>query len=54
MADRALVLNASYEPLGIVSSHRAVALVLNDKATMLEAGDELFRAESRSLKCHSG
>jgi 5-methylcytosine-specific restriction endonuclease McrA len=53
MTDRALVLNASYEPLGIVSSHRAVALLLNDKATMLEAGDEVFRSESLSLSSPS-
>ena len=32
---RALVLNASYEPLGVVASRRAVVLVLADKADMV-------------------
>jgi 5-methylcytosine-specific restriction endonuclease McrA len=34
---RALVLNASYEPLSIVSSRRAVCLVLDEKAEVVEA-----------------
>lgn len=34
---RTLVLNAGYEPLGIVSFRRAIVLVLNQKATILEA-----------------
>ena len=34
---RALVLNASYEPLSIVSSRRAVCLLLDDKAELIEA-----------------
>ena len=36
---RALVLNASYEPLSIVSSRRAVCLVIDDKAELVEADD---------------
>jgi 5-methylcytosine-specific restriction endonuclease McrA len=36
---RALVLNASFEPLSIVSSRRAVCLVLDDKAELVEADD---------------
>jgi 5-methylcytosine-specific restriction endonuclease McrA len=32
---RALVLNASYEPLGVVASRRAVVLVLADKADVV-------------------
>lgn len=35
---RTLVLNAGYEPLGVVSFKRALILVLNQKATVL-AGD---------------
>ena len=35
---RTLVLNAGYEPLGVVSFKRALILVLNQKATIL-AGD---------------
>src|ERR687890_2190955 len=38
----ALVLNATYEPLGVVSSRRAVVLVLGEKADLLHAsGDEV-------------
>jgi len=32
---RALVLNATYEPIGVVSSRRAVILVLDDKVDVL-------------------
>jgi 5-methylcytosine-specific restriction endonuclease McrA len=38
---RTLVLNAGYEPLGVVSFRRAIMLVLNQKATVLEQNDEL-------------
>lgn len=39
---RALVLNASFEPLGIVPDRRAVVLVLSDKAVIVhESGSEL-------------
>jgi 5-methylcytosine-specific restriction endonuclease McrA len=34
-------LNAGYEPLGVVSFRRAIMLVLNQKATILEQNDEL-------------
>lgn len=36
---RTLVLNAGYEPLGVVSFKRALILVLNQKATVI-SGDE--------------
>jgi 5-methylcytosine-specific restriction endonuclease McrA len=36
---RTLVLNAGYEPLGVVSFRRAIMLVLNQKATVLEQND---------------
>ncbi|MDZ7734036.1 MAG: HNH endonuclease [Acidimicrobiia bacterium] len=40
--ERALVLNASYEPLSVVSGRRAVILVLGDKADLVRAtGHEL-------------
>jgi 5-methylcytosine-specific restriction endonuclease McrA len=42
---RSLVLNASYEPLNIVSSRRAVCLLLADKAEMIEADDGIVRSE---------
>ena len=38
---RTLVLNAGYEPLGVVSFKRAIILVLNKKATVLEGSAEI-------------
>lgn len=38
---RTLVLNAGYEPLAVVSFRRALILVLNKKATVLEGNGEL-------------
>ncbi|MEY3908806.1 MAG: hypothetical protein RLZZ90_713, partial [Actinomycetota bacterium] len=38
---RTLVLNAGYEPLGVVSFKRALALVLNQKATVLAGAGDL-------------
>lgn len=43
--DRALVLNATFEPLGIVSSRRALLLVLDTRAEMVHATERLFRSE---------
>jgi 5-methylcytosine-specific restriction endonuclease McrA len=46
---RALVLNASYEPLCVVPARRAVVLVLSDKAdTVHESGTE-FHSEHMSI-----
>lgn len=42
---RTLVLNAGYEPLGVVSFKRALILVLNEKATIL--------AQTAESKVHS-
>jgi 5-methylcytosine-specific restriction endonuclease McrA len=42
---RALVLNATFEPLGVVSSRRAVLLVLDTKAVAVHTTDRVFRAE---------
>ncbi|HEY5664029.1 MAG TPA: HNH endonuclease [Ilumatobacter sp.] len=44
-----LVLNASYEPLGIVPARRAVCLVIEQKAEVLEADAALIRSELLSL-----
>lgn len=41
----ALVLNASYEPLSVVSSRRATCLVLADKADVLEGDGTFLRSE---------
>ena len=44
-----LVLNASYEPLHVVSVRRAVVLLLKEKAQLVEAAESLLRAERLSL-----
>lgn len=43
---RALVLNASYEPLSVVSERRALILVLNRKASAVVTRDEHWSSES--------
>jgi 5-methylcytosine-specific restriction endonuclease McrA len=45
--NRSLVLNASYEPLGVVSVRRALHLVLGGKASAVAASD--VKIHSRSL-----
>lgn len=45
----ALVLNASFEPLSVVSSRRATCLVLSDKAELLEDDGTLLRSERMSF-----
>lgn len=46
---RALVLNASYEPLSVVSSRRAVVLILREKAVLLEAAEGQWHSERDSF-----
>jgi 5-methylcytosine-specific restriction endonuclease McrA len=46
---RALVLNASFEPLCVVSTRRALVLVLDDKAELLHAADGFFHSERISF-----
>lgn len=46
---RSLVLNASYEPLGVVSARRAVVLVLKQKAEMVERDGAVMRSEKLSV-----
>ncbi len=46
---RALVLNATFEPLGVVSTRRALLLVLATKAELVHATDRLFRSERAAL-----
>ena len=46
---RALVLNASFEPLCVVSTRRALLLLLDHKAELLAAGSGCFRSERRSF-----
>jgi 5-methylcytosine-specific restriction endonuclease McrA len=45
----ALVLNASYEPLSVVSARRAACLVLADKADVIEADGSELRSPSLVL-----
>jgi 5-methylcytosine-specific restriction endonuclease McrA len=47
---RALVLNASYEPLCVVPTRRALLLVLQSKAELLVATGEVFRSARVSLE----
>lgn len=44
-ADRALVLNASFEPLSVVSSRRATVLLLADKADCISPSGQVFHSE---------
>ena len=46
---RALLLNASFEPLCVVSSRRAVVLVLKDKAEILHRNGAEFHSERRNV-----
>lgn len=50
---RALVLNASYEPLSVVSARRAVVLVIHGKAVAVADRDDEWRAETLSVKVPS-
>ena len=47
--DPALVLNASYEPLCVVSGRRAAVLVLTAKAVPVASGDVVLRSERTAL-----
>lgn len=49
MGQRVLVLNASYEPLQLVSVRRAVILLLQEKAEVVEAARQQLRARALSL-----
>ncbi len=48
-----LVLNASYEPLSVVSARRAVVLVLRDRAVALEVRDEIWHSEWAQMQVPS-
>jgi len=45
----ALVLNATYEPLCVVASRRALVLVLTGKATAVESGDVELHSERMTV-----
>ncbi|MFN2203526.1 MAG: HNH endonuclease [Caldilineaceae bacterium] len=44
MSKQVLVLNASYEPLSLVSVRRAIVLLLHEKAEMVEATQQMLRS----------
>lgn len=46
---RVLVLNATYEPLSIISVQRAVVLLLKEKAELVEAAAERLHASRTSV-----
>jgi 5-methylcytosine-specific restriction endonuclease McrA len=49
ISDPALVLNASYEPLCVVSGRRAAVLVLTAKAVPVAAGEAVLHSERTAL-----
>jgi len=50
MNSAVLVLNASYEPLHVVSTKRAVILLLKEKAEVVEATEQILRSERMGLR----
>jgi 5-methylcytosine-specific restriction endonuclease McrA len=46
---RTLVLNASYEPIAVVASRRALLLVMNGKASILSESDRIVHSVTESL-----
>jgi 5-methylcytosine-specific restriction endonuclease McrA len=48
-----LVLNATYQPLSIVTARRAVCLVLVDKADVVECDGEVLRSATRVVEIPS-
>ena len=50
---RVLVLNASYQPLSVVTPRRAVVLVINQKATVVVGRDETWNSEHRKVEVPS-
>lgn len=49
MSKQVLVLNASYEPLSLVSVRRAVVLLLREKAELLEVTQQMLRSSSQNI-----
>lgn len=47
--NRTLVLNASYEPMAVVSSRRALLLVLNGKASVLVESDRVLHSAGETM-----
>ncbi len=50
VSNHVLVLNATYEPLNVVSVRRAVVLLLKEKAEVVEAAEAWVRSERLALQ----
>lgn len=50
LSERSLVLNATYEPISVVSSRRGIVLVLANKAVSVVAGAKSVHSASFSMK----
>ena len=50
---RSLILNASYEPLGVVAHRRAIVLVLREKAEVLARNGAMYHSEHLALEAPS-
>src|SRR4051812_13397748 len=49
MSKQVLVLNASYEPLSLVSVRRAIVLLLREKAELLEVTQQMLRSNRQKM-----
>lgn len=49
MSKQVLVLNASYEPLSLVSVRRAIVLLLREKAELLEVTQQMLRSHRQKM-----
>ena len=50
---RSLILNATYEPLGVVAHRRAIVLVLGEKAEVLANNGALYHSERVTIEAPS-
>jgi 5-methylcytosine-specific restriction endonuclease McrA len=50
---RSLILNASYEPLGVVAHRRAIVLVLREKAEVIERNGAVYHSERIEMEAPS-
>lgn len=50
MSRHVLLLNASYEPLTVVSDKRAISLILKDKVDTIIHNGTVYRSETRTIK----
>lgn len=54
MTTGVLVLNATFEPINVVQLHRAICLVVQEKADVVESVDgRTFRSENTEIPCPS-